>query len=226
LLDPYPACQFGSVPIRPVLKYYLNILNLFFGANVARQNGTKQVAGLGIGNHNLQSVYPREFFTFNHSIIDFFSNNGKHDFTHLNTSKFHETLRRLTGGNKIVLNNGFIEQDPAQLNAFPKLEYSITKASFGGIPFTFQDDKSTHYSWMTYRLLLLWREKSNEKLSDEVVSEINQSLSQISSQDKIDIKKKVIETYKDVRPVLADPKIDLGSKNKLLQKVFFSYAIF
>jgi hypothetical protein len=200
-----------------------NILNLFFGANVARQRDTKQAGGIGIGNWNLQTVYPTEFFTFNHSIIDFFSNNGKHDFTHLNTSKFHETLRRLTGGNKIVLNNGFIAQDPAQPNAFPKLEYSITKASFGGIPFTFQDDKSTHYSWMTYRLLLLWREKSNEKLSDEVVSEINQSLSQITSQDKNDIKKKVIETYKDVRPVLADPKIDLGSKNKLLQKIFFSF---
>jgi hypothetical protein len=199
-----------------------NILNLFFGANVARQRDAKNGApGLGIGNWNLQTVYPSEFFTFNHSIIDFFSNNGNHDFTHLNTSKFHETLRRLTGN--IVLNNGFGPHNIAQPNVFPKLDYSITKASFGGIPFTFQDDKSTHYSWMTYRLLLLWREKSNEKLSDEVVSEINQSLSQITSNDKNEIKKKVIETYKDVRPVLADPKIDLGSKNKLLQKVFFSF---
>lgn len=200
-----------------------NILNLFFGANVARQMGPKNATpALGIGNHNLQIVYPTDFFTFNHSIIDFFSNNGKHDFTHLNTSKFHETLRRLTGNN-IVLNNGFIVHDPLQPNNFPKEDYSITKASFGGIPFTFQDDKSTQYSWMTYRLLLLWREKSNEKLSDDVVGEINQSLSQISSQDKSDIKKKVIETYKDVRPILADPKIDLGSKNKVLQKVFFSF---
>jgi hypothetical protein len=199
-----------------------NILNLFFGANVARQSGSKQAGGLGIGGHNLQTIYPTDFFTFNHSIIDFFSNNGKHDFTHLNTSKFHETLRRLTGY-RIELNNGFIPYNATAPNAYPKQDYSITNVSFGGIPFTFQDDKSTQYSWMTYRLLLLWREKSNEKLSDEVVTEINQSLSQISSQDKIDIKKKVIETYKDVRPVLADPKIDLGSKNKILQKVFFSF---
>lgn len=198
-----------------------NILNLFFGANVARQNATKAVAGLGIGAHNLQTVHPTEFYTFNHSIIDFFSNNGKYDFTHLNISKFHETLRKLTSNN-IVLNNGFQEKN-AVPNTFPKEEYSITKASFGGIPMTFQDHKATQYSWMTYRLLLLWREKSNEKLSDELIGEINQSLSQIKSQDKIDIKKKVIDTYKDVRPVLADPKIDLGSKNKLLQKVFFSF---
>lgn len=198
-----------------------NILNLFFGANVARQSGSK-VGNVGIGGFNLQTVYPNEFFTFNHSIIDFFSNNGKHDFTHLNTSKFHETLRRLTSNN-IVLNNGFIPHDATQPNVYPKQDYSITKASFGGIPFTFQDHKATQYSWMTYRLLLLWREKSNEKLSDELIGEINQSLSQIKSQDKIDIKKKVIDTYKDVRPVLADPKIDLGSKNKLLQKVFFSF---
>lgn len=195
------------------------LMNLFFGANVARQQNTKQ--NLGIGN-NLQTVYLTEFFTFNHSIIDFFSNNGKHDFTHLNTSKFHETLRRLTG-NEIELNNGFIPYNALTPTNYPKQDYSITNVSFGGIPFTFQDDKSTQYSWMTYRLLLLWREKSNEKLSDEVVTEINQSLSQITSQDKNDIKKKVIETYKDVRPVLADPKIDLGSKNKLLQKVFFSF---
>lgn len=66
-----------------------NILNLFFGANVARQQGTKLAAGLGIGNI-LQTVYPTDFFTFNHSIIDFFSNNGKYDFTQLNISKFHE----------------------------------------------------------------------------------------------------------------------------------------
>ena len=200
-----------------------NILNLFFGANVTRQQGTKQAVGLGIGPHTLQTTYPLEFYTFNHSIIDFFSNNGNHDFTHLNTSKFHETLRRLTAGDNIELNNGFILHNPAQLIVFPKLDYSITKASFGGIPMTFQDDKSTQYSWMTYKLLLLWREKSNEKLSDDVVSEINQSLSQIKSQDKSDIKKKVIETYKGIRPVLADPKIDLGSKNKILQKVFFSF---
>jgi hypothetical protein len=199
-----------------------NIINLFFGANVARQFGTKQAGGLGMGAYNLQTVYPTEFFTFNHSIIDFFSNNGKYDFTHLNISKFHETLRRLTG-NQIELNNGFPLKNTVTPNTFPKEDYSITKASFGGIPFTFQDDKSTQYSWMTYRLLLLWREKSNDKLSDEVVGEINQSLSQIKSQDKIDIKKKVIETYKDVRPILADPKIDLGSKNKVLQKVFFSF---
>jgi hypothetical protein len=198
-----------------------NILNLFFGANVARQQGTKQAVGLGIGAHTLQTTYPLEFYTFNHSIIDFFSNNGKHDFTQLNTSKFHETLRRLTS-NDIVLNNGFIEKN-ANPAVFPKENYSITEASFGGIPFTFQDHKATQYSWMTYRLLLIYREKSNEKLSDELVGEINQSLSQISSQDKTDIKKKVIETYKDIRPVLADPKIDLGSKNKLLQKVFFSF---
>jgi len=198
-----------------------NILNLFFGANVARQYATKQAGGVGIGN-NFQTVYPSEFFTFNHSIIDFFSNNGNHDFTHLNTSKFHETLRKLTS-DKIELNNGFIPHNTAQPNQYPKEDYSITKASFGGIPMTFQDHKSTQYSWMAYRLLLIYREKSNEKLSDEVVSEINQSLSQITSQDKIDIKKKVIETYKDARSVLADPKIDLGSKNKLLQKVFFSF---
>jgi hypothetical protein len=161
-----------------------NILNLFFGANVARQNATKANCGI---IHTLQTVHFTEFFTFNHSIIDFFSNNGKYDFTHLNISKFHETLRKLTS-NDIVLNNGFIEKN-AGPNIFPKEDYSITKASFGGIPFTFQDDKSTQYSWMTYRLLLLWRDKSNDKLSDEVVGEINQSLSQIKSQDKIDIKK-------------------------------------
>ena len=210
----------GSAAADPGLTENEQILmNLFFGANVARQLNTK--LNLGI-NNRLEQVYNTDFFTFNHSIIDFFSNNGKYDFTHLNTSKFHETLRKLTSYD-IVLNNGFIVKDTAAPNNYPKQDYSITKASFGGIPFTFQDDKSTQYSWMTYRLLLLWREKSNDKLSDEVVSEINQSLSQIKSEDKNEIKKKVIDTYKDIRPVLADPKIDLGSKNKLLQKVFFSF---
>ena len=200
-----------------------NILNLFFGANVAHQNGSKAaVPALGIGNHHLQSVYPNEFFIFNHNIIDFFSNNSKHDFTHLNSSKFQETLRRLTS-NDIVLNNGFVVHNTAHPNNFPKKEYSTTNASFGGIPMTFYDHKSTQYSWMTYRLLLIYREKSNEKLTDEVIGGINQSLSQISSQDKSDIKKKIIETYKDIRLVLADPKIDLGSKNKVLHKVFFSF---
>jgi len=199
-----------------------NILNLFFGANVARQYGSKAAGGaLGMGNHNLQTVYPIDFFTFNHSIIDFFSNNGKYDFTQLNISKFHETLRKLTSNN-IVLNNGFQIKN-ANPDTFPTEDYSITEASFGGIPFTFQDHKSTQYSWMTYRFLLMYREKSNEKLSDELIGEINQSLSQIKSQEKNEIKKKVIDTYKDIRPVLVDPKIDLGSKNKLLQKVFFSF---
>lgn len=123
----------------------------------------------------------------------------------------------------MVLNNGYRAQDPLQLTDYPQAEYSITNVSFGGIPMTFYDNKATHYSWMTYMFLLIYREKSNEKLADEVIGEINYSLSQISNQDKSDIKKEVINKYKDIRPIIADPKIDLGSKNKILQKVFYSF---
>ena len=210
----------GALPTDSLTENEHFVRNLFFGANIVRQNTTK--TALGIAQHDVSVAYPIEFYTFNHSIIDFFSNNGKYDFTHLNSSKFQETLRKLTSYD-IVLNNGFIAHDPAQPNNYPKKEYSKTMASFGGIPMTFHDHKSTQYSWMTYRLLLIYREKANEKLNDEIIGEINQTLSQISSQDKSDIKKRVIDTYKDIRPILADPKIDLGSKNKVLHKIFFSF---
>jgi hypothetical protein len=76
---------------------------------------------------------------------------------------------------------------------------------------------------MTFGFLLTYREKANEQLEHDNVLEINQSLSQIKDEDKADIKKKVIDTYKEIRPIIADPKIDLGTKNKVLQKVFFTF---
>lgn len=208
---------FGAIQNEILSENEQLVMNLFFGANVSHQATAKIVGPPPLTN----AVYRLQFYKFHHDLIDFFSINGNQDFKRLNSMKLQRSLRILTSNN-VILNNGY---GPRSGNGtdYPQGEYSITNVSFGGIPMTFQDDKSTQYSWMTYRLLLLWREKSNEKLSDDVVGEINQSLSQISSQDKSDIKKKVIETYKDVRPVLADPKIDLGSKNKVLQKVFFSF---
>ena len=207
---------FGN-PAQSLIENEQLVMNLFFGANVNHQITAKAAAVPPLTN----AVYPIEFYKFHHDLIDFFSINGNQDFKQLNSIKLQRSLRILTS-NDVVLNNGYY---PRSVNGtdYPQDEYSVTNVSFGGIPMTFHDQKSTHYSWITYRLLLLWREKSNEKLSDEIISEINQSLSQISSQDKIDIKKNVIQTYKEVRPVLADPKIDLGSKNKVLQNIFFSF---
>lgn len=195
------------------------IINLFFGANIKYQGGTK-AAPLGVRANSLDRMYPSEYYKFHHELIDFFSINSKNDFKRINSTKFQRTLRKLTSYD-VILNNGFIAH--TNPHVYPKKDYSITNASFGGIPFTFHEHKATHYSWMTYMFLLIYREKSNEKLTDEVIGEINQSLSQISSQDKSDIKKKVIDTYKGIRPIIADPKIDLGTKNKILQKVFYSF---
>ena len=194
------------------------VMNLFFGANVNYQATAKAGAVPPITT----ATYPIEFYKFHHDLIDFFSINGNQDFKRLNSNKLQRSLRILTS-NTMVLNNGYIANNPAQATDYPQGEYSITNASFGGIPMTFHDNKATHYSWMTYMFLLIYREKSNEKLTDEVIGEINYSLSQISSQDKSDIKKEVINKYKDIRLIIADPKIDLGSKNKILQKVFYSF---
>lgn len=213
----------GTPPADSLIDNEQFVRNLFFGANIVRQESAKTNVGMGgAPQNNLSVCYDPEFYKFNHSIIDFFSTNAKYDFSHLNSSKFQQTLRRLTGY-KIVLTNGFGVHNPATPNAFPKKDYSITLASFGGIPMTFQDHKSTQFSWMTFGFLLRHREKSNEKLEHDNLLEINQSLSQISGKDKVEIKKKVIESYKAIRPIIVDPKIDLGTKNRVLQKVFLSF---
>lgn len=213
----------NGIPADSLIDNEQFVRNLFFGANIVRQESPR--ANVGSGGpvqNNLSVCYDPEFYKFNHSIIDFFSTNAKYDFSHLNSSKFQQTLRRLTGY-KIELTNGFVIHNPATLNAFPKKDYSITLASFGGIPMTFHDHKATQFSWMTFGLLLRHREKANEKLEHDNLLEINQSLSQISGKDKVEIKKKVIESYKAIRPIIADPKIDLGTKNRVLQKVFLSF---
>ena len=208
----------GAAPAAALAKNEQFVINLFFGANIHRQDTTK-VGGPPMGA-DFAKPYPIEFYTFHHDLINFFSSSER-TFKKLNTMKFQKTLRILTGNN-IVLNNGY-DAKSATADTYPKDDYSITKASFGGIPMTFGNNKPTHYSWMTFMFLLTYREKSNEQLGKDNILEINQSLSQISSQDKLEIKKKVIETYKGIRPIIADPKIDLGSKNKILQKVFFSF---
>jgi hypothetical protein len=136
--------------------------------------------------------------------------------------KFERALRVLSSGD-VVLNNGFGPQSPAPHVLYPKKEYSKTNVSLGGIPLTFIKSKATQYSWMTYGLLLNHREKSNEQLEKDKLLEINNTLSQISTKDKAEIKQKVIDAYKNTRPILADPKIDLGSKNKVLRQIFMAF---
>jgi hypothetical protein len=190
------------------------VMNLFFGANVSHQSGDKDPA---TGCPTEQ--YPIEFYTFHHNLIDFFSINSNHNFNKINPLKFQRALRILSCGD-IILNNGFAIQDPT---TYPTKEYSQTNVSLGGIPLTFIDSKATQFTWMTFGFLLTFREKANEQLEKDNVLEINQSLSQISSKDKMEIKKNVNETYKGIRPIIADPKIDISSKNKLFQKIFFSF---
>jgi hypothetical protein len=190
------------------------VMNLFFGANVSHQSGDKDPA---TGCPTEQ--YPIQFYTFHHNLIDFFSINSNHNFNKINPLKFQRALRILSCGN-IILNNGFVIPDPAR---YPNREYSQTNVSLGGIPLTFIDSKATQFTWMTFGFLLTFREKANEQLEKDNVLEINQSLSQISSKDKMEIKKNVNETYKGIRPIIADPKIDISSKNKLIQKIFFSF---
>ena len=194
------------------------VINLFFGANIHRQDSTKAI-GPPMGP-NFAVPYPIEFYTFHHDLINFFSSSER-TFKRLNTMKFQRSLRILTS-NDVQLNNGYPVKNPTA-HTYPKEDYSITNASLGGIPMTFGNSKPTHYSWMTFMFLLTHREKSNELLLKENSLEINRSLSQVSSQEKSDIRKNVIDTYKSIRPVIADPKVDLGSKNKILQKVFFSF---
>jgi hypothetical protein len=190
------------------------VMNLFFGANVSHQSGNKDPA---TGCETEQ--YPIEFYTFHHNLIDFFSINSNHNFNKINPLKFQRALRILSCGD-IILNNGFAIPDPAR---YPNKEYSQTNVSLGGIPLTFIDSKATQFSWMTFGFLLTFREKANEQLEKDNLLEINQSLSQISSKEKLEIKTKVYEAYKGIRPIIADPKIDIGSKNKLIQKIFFSF---
>lgn len=189
------------------------VMNLFFGANVSHQSGNKDANGCAT------TQYPIQFYTFHHNLIDFFSINSNHNFSKINPLKFQRALRILSCGD-IILNNGFAIPDPAR---YPNREYSQTNVSLGGIPLTFIDSKATQFTWMTYGFLLTFREKANEQLEKDNLLEINQSLSQISSKDKMEIKKNVNETYKDIRPIIADPKIDIGAKNKLIQKIFFSF---
>ena len=190
------------------------VMNLFFGANVSHQSGNKDPA---TGCQTAQ--YPIQFYTFHHNLIDFFSINSNHNFNKINPLKFQRALRILSCGD-IILNNGFAIPDPAR---YPNKEYSQTNVSLGGIPLTFMDSKATQFTWMTFGFLLTFREKANEQLEKDNLLEINQSLSQISSKEKLEIKTKVIEAYKGIRPIIADPKIDIGSKNKLIQKIFFSF---
>jgi len=190
------------------------VMNLFFGANVSRQHGDKDPRS-GVDVHQ----YPIQFYTFHHNLIDFFSINSNHNFNKINPLKFQRALRILSCGD-IILNNGFAISDPAR---YPNKEYSQTNVSLGGIPLTFMDSKATQFTWMTFGFLLTFREKANEQLEKDNLLEINQSLSQISSKEKLEIKTKVIEAYKGIRPIIADPKIDIGSKNKLIQKIFFSF---
>jgi hypothetical protein len=189
------------------------VMNLFFGANVSRQLADKTPNGVDIRE------YPIQFYTFHHNLIDFFSINSNHNFNKINPLKFQRALRILSCGD-ITLNNGFAIPDPAR---YPNKEYSQTNVSLGGIPLTFIDSKATQFSWMTFGFLLTFREKANEQLEKDNLLEINQSLSQISSKEKLEIKTKVFEAYKGIRPIIADPKIDISSKNKLLQKIFFSF---
>ena len=190
------------------------VMNLFFGANVSHQSGNKDPA---TGCETEQ--YPIQFYTFHHNLIDFFSINSNHYFNKINPLKFQRALRILSCGD-IILNNGFAIPDP---NTYPSKEYSQTNVSLGGIPLTFIDSKATQFTWMTFGFLLTFREKANEQLEKDNLLEINQSLSQISSKEKLEIKTKVYEAYKGIRPIIADPKIDIGSKNKLIQKIFFSF---
>jgi len=190
------------------------VMNLFFGANVSHQHGDKDPAtGVDV------QQYPIQFYTFHHNLIDFFSINSNHNFNKINPLKFQRALRILSYGD-IILNNGFAIEDPAR---YPNREYSQTNVSLGGIPLTFIDSKATQFSWMTFGFLLTLREKANEQLEKDNLLEINQSLSQISSKEKLEIKTKVFEAYKGIRPIIADPKIDISSKNKLFQKIFFSF---
>lgn len=201
-----------------------SILNLFFGANISHQviaNPNKDAGPLK-NNPKISYFYNLQFYKFHHELIDFFSINANQNFKKLNLMKFQKTLRLLTS-NDMVLNNGYQTASAAPGIAYPRGEYSKTFASFGGIPFTFIDYKATQYSWMTFMFLLTYREKSNEKLKEEIIGGINHSLSQISESDKKDIKKEVIDKYKQIHPIIADPKIDMGSKNKILQKVFYSF---
>ena len=190
------------------------VMNLFFGANVSHQSGDKDPA-----NGCQTAQYPIQFYTFHHNLIDFFSINSNHNFNKINPLKFQRALRILSCGD-IILNNGFAIRDP---NTYPTKEYSQTNVSLGGIPLTFIDSKATQFSWMTYGFLLTFREKANEQLEKDNVLEINQSLSQISSKEKLEIKTKVYEAYKGIRPIIADPKIDISSKNKLIQTIFLSF---
>ena len=189
------------------------VMNLFFGANVSHQSNDKDADGCAT------TQYPIQFYTFHHNLIDFFSINSNHNFSKINPLKFQRALRILSCGD-IILNNGFAVPDPA---TYPNREYSQTNVSLGGIPLTFIDSKATQFTWMTYGFLLTFREKANEQLEKDNLLEINQSLSQISSKDRMEIKKNVNETYKGIRPIIADPKIDIGAKNKLIQKIFFSF---
>ena len=189
------------------------VMNLFFGANVSHQHGDKDINGVDVHQ------YPIQFYTFHHNLIDFFSINSNHNFNKINPLKFQRALRILSCGD-IILNNGFAIPDPA---IYPNKEYSQTNVFLGGIPLTFMDSKATQFTWMTFGFLLTFREKANEQLEKDNLLEINQSLSQISSKEKLEIKTKVIEAYKGIRPIIADPKIDIGSKNKLFQKIFFSF---
>jgi hypothetical protein len=189
------------------------VMNLFFGANVSHQSSNKDANGCSTAQ------YPIQFYTFHHNLIDFFSINSNHNFNKINPLKFQRALRILSCGD-IILNNGFAIPDPT---TYPNKEYSQTNVSLGGIPLTFIDSKATQFAWMTFGFLLTFREKANEQLEKDNLLEINQSLSQISSKEKLEIKTKVFEAYKGIRPIIADPKIDIGSKNKLIQKIFFSF---
>ena len=207
----------GALPADGLTKDEQIVVNLFFGANIHHQNGTKAPIAA-----NFADAYPLQFYTFHHDLINFFSSSER-TFKKINTMKFERALRVLSSGD-IILNNGFGPQStPAPHLAYPKKEYSVTNISLGGIPLTFIKTKQTNYSWMTFGFLLNFREKSNEQLEKERLLEINQMLSQITSQEKADIKKKVIDAYKSIRPIIADPKIDLGSKNKVLRQVFMSF---
>lgn len=204
---------FSNDPTNCLSKDEQLVMNLFFGANVSRQLADKTLNGVDIRE------YPIQFYTFHHNLIDFFSINSNHNFNKINPLKFQRALRILSCGD-IILNNGFAIPNPA---TYPNREYSQTNVSLGGIPLTFIDSKTTQFTWMTFGFLLRARELANEQLEKDNLLEINQSLSQISSKDKMEIKKTVVETYKGIRPIIADPKIDIGSKNKLFQKIFFSF---
>ncbi len=210
----------GAIPNECLTDNQQIAMNLFFGANISHQSANR---GATPTNPTPNTTYPIEYYTFHHYLIDFFSINSTQHFSKINTMRFERTLRVLSSGN-IVLNNGFVVQStPAPHVAYPKKEYSITNVSLGGIPLTFIKTRATQFSWMTYGFLLNFREKSNEQLEKDKLLEINQSLSQISSKDKLEIKQKVTDAYKRIRPLLADPKIDLSSKNKVLLQIFMAF---